>query len=73
LQRGAGVYIAQGSEVFDATGSEEQQQITLLGQLRFDDFPSINHVAFKNDYLIIASGLGGLKIIEIVWNDRGAP
>lgn len=69
---GAGVYIAQGSEAFDATGSEEEQQITLLGQLRFDDFPSINHVAFKNDYLIIASGLGGLKIIKIVWNDGGA-
>ena len=61
----AGVYVAQGSKHFDQTGSEEQQQITLLGRLRLDDLQSVNHVAYKKKYLIIASGLGGLKTIEI--------
>jgi hypothetical protein len=62
----AGVYVAQGSEDFDQTGSEQQQQITLLGQLQFDDLQSVNHVAFKNNYLIIASGLGGFKTVEVI-------
>ncbi len=61
----AGVYVAQGSQPFDQTGSEQQQQITLLGQLQFDNLQSVNHVAFKNNYLIIASGLGGLKTVEV--------
>lgn len=61
----AGVYVAQASKDFDKTGSEEQQQITLLGKLRFDDLQSVNHVAYKVKNLIIASGLGGLKIVEI--------
>ena len=61
----AGVYVAQGSQRFDQTGSEQQQQITLLGRLQFDDLQSVNHVAFKNNYLIIASGLGGLKTVEV--------
>jgi hypothetical protein len=62
----AGVYVAQGSQPFDQTGSEQQLQITLLGQLQFADLQSVNHVAFKNNYLIIASGLGGLKTVEVV-------
>ena len=61
----AGVYVAQGSQRFDQTGSEQQQQITLLGKLQFADLQSVNHVAFKNNYLIIASGLGGLKTVEV--------
>ena len=62
----AGVYVAQGSQPFDQTGSEQQQQITLLGRLQFDNLQSVNHVAFKNNYLIIASGLGGLKTVEVI-------
>ncbi len=62
----AGVYVAQGSQRFDLTGSEQQQQITLLGMLQFDELQSVNHVSFKNNYLIIASGLGGLKTVEVL-------
>ena len=63
---GAGVYVAQGSRSFEDTGSEEPLEITLFGKLRFNGLQSVNHVAFKNDYLIIASGLGGLNIIELL-------
>jgi hypothetical protein len=61
----AGVYVAQGSQNFKDTGSETQQSITMLGRLQFGSLESVNHVAFKDDYLIIAAGLGGLKIVKV--------
>jgi hypothetical protein len=60
----AGVYVAQGSQVFSATGSEAQQTITMLGKLRFGNLQSVNHVALQSGLLIIAAGLGGLKIVQ---------
>ncbi|HYL54991.1 MAG TPA: hypothetical protein VEU73_05395 [Gemmatimonadales bacterium] len=63
----AGVYVAQGSQAFSATGSETQQTITMLGKLRFANLQSVNHVAYSadNKYLIVAAGLGGLKIVQV--------
>ena len=61
----AGVYVAQGSQVFSTTGSEAQQTITMVGRLRFGNLQSVNHVAFRNGNLIIAAGLGGLKIVQV--------
>jgi hypothetical protein len=61
----AGVYAAQGSQPFSATGSETQQTITMLGRLRFGNLQSVNHVALSNGSLIIAAGLGGLKIVQV--------
>ncbi len=63
----AGVYVAQGSQAFSATSSETQQTITMLGKLRFANLQSANHVAYSSDnkYLIVAAGLGGLKIVQV--------
>jgi hypothetical protein len=67
----AGVYLAQGSQVFSATGSEIQQTITMRGKLRFGSLQSVNHVAYSAGgpgnpgLLIIAAGLGGLKIVQV--------
>jgi outer membrane protein assembly factor BamB len=61
----AGVYVAQGSRNFADTGSETQQQITMLGKLQFGSLQSVNHVAYRNKNLIIAAGLGGLKIVQV--------
>ena len=61
----AGVYLAQAEEKFDATGSDEPQNITLLGKLRFDDLESVNHVEYKGGMLFVAAGLGGLKIVKV--------
>ena len=61
----AGVYVAQGAEEFKDTACNAQQQITMLGQLQFDDLQSVNHVEFENDYLIIAAGLGGVKVVRV--------
>jgi hypothetical protein len=61
----AGVYVAQGSKFFTATGSETQQQITMLGRLGFGKRESVNHVAYRDKYLIVAAGLGGVKIVQV--------
>jgi outer membrane protein assembly factor BamB len=63
----AGVYVAQGSQAFSATGSETTQTITMLGKLRFANLQSVNHVAYSSQdgYLIIAAGLGGLKMVKV--------
>jgi len=61
----AGVYVAQADEPFANTGSEDPQQLNVLGQLQFASLQSVNHVAFRGDYLILATGLGGLKIVQV--------
>lgn len=61
----AGVYVAQGEQDFASTGSEAPQNIELLGRLEVGLLQSVNHIAFKNDHLIVAAGLGGLKIIRV--------
>jgi hypothetical protein len=61
----AGVYVAQGSQAFSTSGSETPQTITMLGRLQFANLQSVNHVAYSSPYLIIAAGLGGLKIVRV--------
>ncbi|MDA0988059.1 MAG: hypothetical protein O2783_02760 [Chloroflexi bacterium] len=61
----AGVYLAQAAEKFDDTGSDEPQDITLLGKLRFDNLVSVNHVEYKDGVLFVAAGQGGLKIVTV--------
>lgn len=61
----AGVYVAQGRSEFDETGSEEPQEITLLGKLQFNNLQSVNHVYYRGRFLIVASGLGGLKVVKV--------
>ena len=61
----AGVYVAAGAEDFDSTPCSEPLTITMLGHLRFDDLQSVNHVHYVNKRLLIAAGLGGVKIVKI--------
>ena len=67
----AGVYLAQGSQAFSASGPEAAQTITMRGKLRFGNLQSVNHVAYSAGgpgnpgLLIVAAGLGGLKIVQV--------
>ncbi len=61
----AGVYIASGDQPWADTACTDPQTITLLGQLRFDDLQSANHVDYRNGYLFVAAGLGGVKVVEV--------
>jgi hypothetical protein len=60
----AGVYAAAGAASFESQ-SCGAQQIDVLGRLRFDDLESVNHVAYRGEYLFVAAGLGGLKIVLV--------
>ena len=64
----AGVYIAAGAADFASTPCAAPQTITMLGHLRFDDLQSVNHVDYENKRLLIAAGLGGLKIVQVKIN-----
>jgi hypothetical protein len=61
----AGVYVAAGDADFAGTPCDAQQNITMLGHLGFDDLESVNHVDYENKRLLVAAGLGGLKIVQI--------
>jgi hypothetical protein len=61
----AGVYVAQADESFANNNSETPQNLALLGKLRFENLQSVNHVTLKAGKLVIASGLGGLKIVRV--------
>ncbi len=61
----AGVYVAAGAAEFASTPCDAPQIITVLGHLRFDDLTSVNHVDYENNRLLIAAGLGGLKIVRV--------
>src|SRR3989442_4076755 len=60
----AGVYLAQGSQAF-ATSGTGAQTITMQGKLRFGNLQSVNHVALQSGILMLAAGLGGLKIVQV--------
>jgi hypothetical protein len=60
----AGVYVARGDEDFGSSGCG-QQNITMLGHVRFDDLQSANHVDFKTKWLVVAAGLGGVKVVRV--------
>jgi len=63
----AGVYVAQVlNTTFDQVWNETTPPaITVLGKLRFSALQSVNHVAYKDGLLIVASGLGGLKVVRL--------
>jgi hypothetical protein len=63
----AGVYVARGSQSFLTSSAEANQTITILGKLRFSSLQSVNHVAYVPPYLVIASGLGGIKLVKVTF------
>jgi hypothetical protein len=63
----AGVYVAQADTPFYQDWGETLHAITVLGKLRFSALQSVNHVAYKDGLLIVASGLGGLKVVRLTY------
>lgn len=53
------------------TGGEERSraELRLLGELELEDGASINMVKSRNDILVVAAGLGGVKLIEMDSDD----
>jgi hypothetical protein len=61
----AGVYVAQSSATLEDQTGSAKITLTMLGQLRFATLQSVNHVAFDGEYLVIAAGIGGVKIVSV--------
>ncbi len=63
----AGVYQAKtagGQDLSSLTG-DTNISMSIQGKLQFKSLQSVNHVAFDGETLVIASGLGGVKIVKV--------
>jgi hypothetical protein len=62
----AGVYVAEAAVNLESSGSASSAtNLKLLGKMQFGTAQSANFVASRGDLLFIATGLGGLKVVEI--------
>ena len=65
----AGVYVWRrpddDDDDSDGGGGGNPVTFELVGKLQFGVDESVNHVEFKGKYLILASGLGGLKVVRV--------
>lgn len=61
----AGVYVAKTSESLNNFTGDKDLKVTLLGKLQFATQQSVNHIAYDGKYLIVAAGLGGVKIVDV--------
>lgn len=64
----AGVYVAWTKDKFSSKDCDVDD-LQMIGQFRFDDLQSVNHVKVDKKHLIVAGGLGGLKILEVEEDD----
>lgn len=64
----AGVYAAAGATSFASSSCSSQQTITVLGQLQFGALESVNHVSYRDGFLFVAAGLGGIKVVDVSTN-----
>ena len=60
-----GVYAVRSSVNLDSATGDQDITLTVLGKLQFNDLPSVNHVAFDGNTLVIAAGTGGVKIVSV--------
>jgi hypothetical protein len=56
--------VARATSRFDKSGCASQD-IAVEGKLRFAALQSANHVSFRGDYLFVAAGLGGVKVVRV--------
>ncbi len=62
-----GVSVARSSVNLTDYSGDSPVTLTSLGQLQFSSLQSVNHVAFDGEILVIASGLGGIKIVGVTY------
>ena len=60
-----GLIFSAGGSAGVAVAQDHNGQLEILGQLDLGDHASVNHAVYSHGYLIVASGLGGVKIIRV--------
>ena len=61
----AGIYVVEADTDLDKDGGNDAVQLTVLGRLQFDNLQSANHIAYDGKILVVAAGLGGVKIVAV--------
>lgn len=61
----AGVYVAKANMDLNQFQSGQHLEVELIGHLSFDEYESVNHVSYRNNFLFVASGLGGVKVVSL--------
>jgi hypothetical protein len=61
----AGIYVAEASENLEDNTGSRPITLTVLGKLQFASLQSANHVAYDGSVLLVASGLGGTKVVTV--------
>jgi len=61
----AGIYVAEASENLEDNTGSRPITLTVLGKLQFASLQSANHVAYDGSVLLVASGLGGTKVVSV--------
>ncbi|MEO1256996.1 MAG: discoidin domain-containing protein, partial [Bacteroidota bacterium] len=60
------IFISNGTTIYVASFPDDESLIPeVLGELELGDFESVNHILFQDNYLFVAAGLGGVKVIEL--------
>lgn len=60
----AGVYVAQNNAPL-TNNISDFSNLTVVGKLRLGDGISANHIQYRKDHLMVASGTGGVKILKV--------
>ena len=66
IANGGWVYIANGAAGLDIAKMDLKGNLTLLGNI--DLGASVNFVEASDNYVFVATGLGGLKILKVTEN-----
>ncbi len=63
----AGVYVYRASQSLNDLSGDAAVTFTNLGHFKFSSSESVNHVAYDGQFLVVASGLGGIKLLEVTF------
>jgi len=61
----AGIYLAEASEDLEDLSGSRPIALAVLGKLQFPSLQPVTHVAFDGTVLLVASGLGGTKVVTV--------
>jgi len=61
----AGIYLAEASEDLENLSGSRPITLAVLGRLQFPSLQPVTHVAFDGTVLLVASGLGGTKVLHV--------